>query len=119
MISASGHATLWTDTVPMTADFCHIGPLQPPERGRVVRLYAGRRSARQRCAARRLGPENVKTRHGTTQANEKYPGRPLRIPCEIFQIVPAAAVGLYSLVTGTISIWSDVRYNRAFQFGEG
>jgi len=31
----------------------------------------------------------------------------------------AAAVGLYSLVTGTISIQSDVRYNRAFQFGEG
>jgi hypothetical protein len=31
----------------------------------------------------------------------------------------AAGVGLYNLVTGTISICSDVRYNRAFQFGEG
>lgn len=28
------------------------------------------------------------------------------------------AVGPYNLVTGTISIWSDVRYNQAFQFGE-
>jgi hypothetical protein len=31
----------------------------------------------------------------------------------------AAAVGLYDLVTGAISIQSDVRYNQAFQFGEG
>ena len=59
MIFASGHATLWTDTVHMTADFCHIGPLQLPEHGRAVRLSAAL------LAHGSGGLENVKeSRHG-------------------------------------------------------
>ena len=52
------------------------------------------------------------------QANEKYPGKRQRMTSNELLLF-AAGVGLYNLVTGTISICSDVRYNRAFQFGGG
>jgi len=55
MISASGHTTLWMDTVVTARGFCRTELLQLPERGHAARLYAERHKASQRRAARRPG----------------------------------------------------------------
>ena len=55
MIYASGHTTLWMDTVVTARGFCRTELLQLPERGHAARLYAGRHKASQRRAARRPG----------------------------------------------------------------
>src|SRR6185295_8696944 len=93
MISASGHTTLWMDTVVTARGFCRTELLQLPERGHAARLYAGRHKASQRRAARRPGrkPRRIAARRKQVK---KYVGPPTRMASRDFCINHAQCADL-------------------------